>query len=200
MGLAGCSLPFFSQKKVVKELPSVEVEEAYESAEKVVEEIQAVENQEIKKDETIWNTEKIEEEETPILKDLEASVFEEEEEIVLEEEVMEEVIIGGLVEGEEMEPELYVEEMLPDMEEGLVSVVEDSSPSEGFLEDDIEQVLEEEAEVLDIISPEVVMLVVEIEKEEELLIEDIEIPAGALPSTGAISPLASLWGWVKSWF
>lgn len=238
MGLAGCSLPFFSQPQ--KDTASLEKEEsvfaefADEMQQKAVaqesvteesnskvksplsdRELAAVEVQK-EKDLARFESQEAESEKvvadvaeenpafTKLVKTIQANLFDEEE--VDEADLLEEEIDPtdvenpGVLELDEtfvkqvefIEPDIIPsedtvgEEIILDEEEVIIESLEESDDSK-------EEVT---SEISEDISPleETPIEIPAVEIPEEI------IPAGALPSTGTPSPLATLWGWVKSWF
>lgn len=155
---------------------------------------------------------------TQIVGAVQASVFKEEEvESSLEEVLVEEEPLFGegfleevnFIESEVVaEPEVVIPVIQEDLflempvaEEVMVDeITADDWASFEQLEEEIrqaEEALAEQEEMVPALTPEEVKEIIE---EEELVAPEIVVPVGALPSTGAASPLASLWGWVKSWF
>ncbi len=159
---------------------------------------------------------------TQIVEAVQASVFEDEPEEVfgepdVEAELVEEepLFEQELVEAVQfLEPEVVAEpeEVIPAIEGDLfleMPVAEEVTAEEitaeewelfEQLEKEIQQAEEALAEQEEMVPALTAEEVSEIMEEEELAAPETVVPAGALPSTGAASPLASLWGWVKSWF
>ena len=172
MSLAGCSLPFFSSKQTPEPV----------SQEKKIPAL------------------------TEIVKTVQANLFEDEEAITTEAEPQ-------LEEQESNEPgELLTLTLEEDFVEDVIFVDPDVLPEPEFLTEDLIEELPE-IEVTDeeiipfeelptenlakLIPEATLALALE---EPEIMSPKKEIPQGALPSTGAVSPLSNLWGWVKSWF